>query len=147
MDVNLTKMITILSRKNLAYIGHALESFGLTAAEQPFFMGINRNPGMTQEELTGLVCVDKAATARAIKSLEEKGLLTRVQDERDRRQNHIYPTEKARELYPLVHRELLSFNERLSLCISDKDLKTAALVLDQMGRNLSELMEETREKV
>lgn len=34
-------------------------------------MALQNHEGMTQDELTSIVCVDKAATARAVKSLEE----------------------------------------------------------------------------
>lgn len=144
MTTNLTKMITLLARKNQAYIGHVLGKFNLTAAEQPFFMGIHRNAGLTQEELTAIVCVDKAATARAVRSLEEKGFLTRKQDEKDRRQNHIYPTRKAEDLEPEVHRELLRLNELLTRGISGEAMEITAATLQQMDRNFSEIMEQIR---
>lgn len=90
------RMITLLGRKSQRCIGEALRKHGLTAAEEPFFMSLQHHDGATQEELTALVCVDKAATARAVKSLEDKGILFRTQDEHDRRQNRVCLTEKGK---------------------------------------------------
>lgn len=54
------RMITLLGRKSQRCIGEALRKHGLTAAEEPFFMSLQHHDGATQEELTALVCVDKA---------------------------------------------------------------------------------------
>lgn len=42
--------------------------------EEPYFMVLAQNDGLTQDELTKIVKVDKAATARRIRSLEKKKL-------------------------------------------------------------------------
>ena len=96
------RVLTRLARKCQIAVGNALHQYNLTAAEEPFLMAILNHEGFSQEELTVYVGVDKAATARAVRSLEEKGYLTRVQDPRDKRQNRVYPTDKAREVGPLV---------------------------------------------
>lgn len=70
--------------------------------------------GITQDELTNRINVDKSATARAVKSLEEKGFLKREIDYKDRRSKRLYLTEEAREKYkPLVY-ELQQYNIRLT---------------------------------
>lgn len=137
MEQNIARTLSFLSRKSQAYIGCALSKYNLTAAEQPFFMALQRYEGVTQEELTALVCVDKAATARAVRSLEEKGFLIRVQDKQDRRQNRIYPTDAARRLGPAVKGELLRFNALLTQGIDPAGLDAARAALRQMEENIS----------
>ena len=44
------------------YLGRVLSQYNLTVAEQPF-LWLYKSWGITQEELTAIVCVDKAATA------------------------------------------------------------------------------------
>lgn len=132
-------MITLLARKSQNYIGNALNQYNLTAAEQPFFMALQHYEGLTQEELTAIVCVDKAATARAVKSLEEKGYLIRVQDEHDRRQNRIYPTELTRRLGPAVKNELLKFNELMTQGIEPQSLDIVYRALTKMEDNFADI--------
>lgn len=141
MNENIARMIVLLARKSQLYIGNALKKYDLTAAEQPFFMALQHYEGVTQEELTALVCVDKSATARAVKSLEKKGYLIRVQDEQDRRQNRIYPTAITRRLGPAVREELLHFNDLLIRNIHSQDLDRVLAALSQMEENFADMME------
>lgn len=139
MDKTIGRMITLLARKSQSYIGSALNKYNLTTAEQPFFMALQHYEGITQEELTAIVCVDKAATARVVKSLEEKGYLTRVRDEHDKRQNRIYPTAKTRELGSVVKKELLHFNDLLTQGIDEQSLNLVYAALQKMEANFSEV--------
>lgn len=115
------KVLTRLARKCQIAGTNALQKYNLTAAEEPFLMATLNHEGFSQEELTLLVGVDKAATARAVRSLEEKGYLRRVQDPRDKRQNRVYPTEKAKKTGPLVKQELASINLALTQGLSREE--------------------------
>ena len=124
------RVLTRLARKCQIAVGNALQQYNLTAAEEPFLMAILNNEGFSQEALTAYVGVDKAATARAVRSLEDKGLLTRVQDPRDKRQNRVYPTEKAKEVGPLVKKELSRINLALTQGLSrEEDDRIYALLM------------------
>ena len=124
------RVLTRLARKCQIAVGNALQQYNLTAAEEPFLMAILNNEGFSQEALTAYVGVDKAATARAVRSLEDKGLLTRVQDPRDKRQNRVYPTKKAKEVGPLVKKELSRINLALTQGLSrEEDDRIYALLM------------------
>lgn len=140
MERSIGRMITLLARKSQSYISCALSKYNLTAAEQPFFMALQRYEGVTQEDLTALVCVDKAATARAVKSLEKKGFLIRRQDPSDKRQNLVYPTDQARQLGGAVKHELLHFNSLLTEGIDPQDLKQVYGALLKMEENFSRIL-------
>lgn len=115
------RVLSRLARKCQIAVGNALQKYDLTAAEEPFLMAILNNEGFSQEELTAYVGVDKAATARAVRSLEEKGYLTRVQDPRDKRQNRVHATEKARAIGPQVREELFRINLALTEGFSQEE--------------------------
>lgn len=132
-------MITLLARRSQFYIGNILKKYDLSVAEQPFFMTLQQYEGITQEELTALVCVDKAVTTRVVRSMEEKGYLVRIQDEKDRRQNRIYPTDKARELGPKVKAELLRFNGQLTEGFDDQSLEQLYDSLLKIEENLKNI--------
>ena len=140
MEKSIARMITLLSRKCQCYFSRELPKFGITAAEQPFFMALQRCEGITQEELTAVVCVDKSATARAVRSLEQKGFLIRVQDKNNRRQNRIYPTEKARQLGPVVKKELLHFNAMMIQGIPPETAELIYAALEKMEENFEEIL-------
>lgn len=138
METTIARMITLLARKSQLYIGNALQKYDITAAEQPFFMALQHHEGITQEELTAMVCVDKAVTTRVVKSLEEKGYLIRTKDEKDKRQNRIYPTAKTRQLGPVVQEELYRFNNLLTQGIDKESLEMLHTALLKMDENFAE---------
>lgn len=140
MDKSIGRMITLISRKCQSYLSRELNKYNLTTAEQPFFMALQYCEGVTQEELTAIVCVDKSATARAVKSLEEKGFLIRVQDRKNRRQNRIFPTEKAKQMGEAVRKELLQFNDLLIQGISPQTAEEVYTALQKMEETLEDLL-------
>lgn len=142
----ITRLITLLARKSQGWITEVLKDYGITAAEQPFFMAVEHSDGMTQEELTAIVSVDKAATTRAVRSLEEKGYLTRRQDTKDRRKNLIYPTKKTHELFPEVQKTLLALNDQITEGLSEAERNVICRAMLLMMQNFEKMSEEGEEK-
>ncbi|NBH15076.1 MarR family transcriptional regulator [Lachnospiraceae bacterium] len=143
MDKSISQTIALLARRSQAYLNHMLGEYNITAAEQPFFLEVNHQEGLTQEELTARVCVDKAATTRALKSLEMKGYLVRLKDEKDKRQNRIYPTKKAKQLESAVKSEILCFNTQLTQGIEPQMLDLIYTGLLKMEENIADSAKET----
>lgn len=128
------KFISMIYRYTRRYFVRELQTFQLDAGQLPFLLHLYRCPGVTQEQLSCALGMDKGTTARSVAQLEECGLAYRMPDEHDRRVNHVFPTAAAlaREeaLFTIVDRlhELLfegfSSEERaqaLSLIIRMKD--------------------------
>lgn len=134
---NITRDLLRVSRKAQTCVGAIIKKYDLTIAEQPFFMAIKANDGLTQEDITTLVGVDKAMTTRVIKSLEGKGLVRKEQDLVDKRQNHIFRTDALVEMTDKVLPELLSFNEVLAKGISNEEFELFKDILNRMEENIS----------
>ena len=109
-----------------------------------FFMAINSHDGATQEELTALVGVDKAMTTRVIYSLESKGLVKRVQDTKDKRQNKIYKTDKVNEIREIVLKDLLHLNQIFTAGIGNDDLDIFMRTLAVLEKNISNFLKEEK---
>lgn len=146
MDKSITRQVIYAARQGQLCIGSRMKKYGITAAEEPFFMAIQHHVGATQEVLTALAGVDKAATARAIGSLEKKGYLTRHQDEKDRRQNRIYATEKALSIGSEVQEELLHLNDEILEGISEDEQNILYRALLKMEENLSNIRRKERDE-
>lgn len=139
MNNSITKQVIYTARQCQLCIGSRMEKYGISAAEEPFFMAIQKHAGATQDELTSMVGVDKAATTRAITSLERKGYLIRQQDEKDRRQNRIYATDKALRIGPKVLADLMGLNEELMNGIPEENQIILYQALLQMEKNLKQI--------
>lgn len=130
-----------VSRKAQTYLGSIVKKYDITIAEQPFFMAIRGRDGLTQEELTALVGVDKAMTTRVLHSLEGKGLIRKVQDENDKRQNRIYKTDKVDKLGERVWADLLQFDKAVTEGISKEELESFLKTLAILEHNISRQLE------
>lgn len=146
MDKSITKHVIYTARQGQLCIGSRMAKYGITAAEEPFFMAVQKHDGATQEVLTSLVGVDKAATTRAISSLEKKGYLTRRQDEKDRRQNHIYATARAMNIKTEVQDELMRLNDEIMNGISEEEQIILYQALLKMEKNLEAIKRKERKE-
>lgn len=144
MGGSITKHLIYTARQSQLCIGSRMEKYGITAAEEPFFMAIQSHQGAAQELLTSLVGVDKAATTRAISSLEAKGYLIRMQDEKDHRQKRIYATKKALNIGTEVQEELLHLNDEILSGIPKEDQEFLYRTLLKMEENLKIIKKEER---
>lgn len=59
-------------------------------------MNLYEKEGINQEELSSILLIDKALTARSVKSLEKKGFVIRKTIPEDRRFKKIFLTDKAK---------------------------------------------------
>lgn len=121
MRDSIGKIITTLSRNIQQELKEVVEPFGISVGEEPYFVELAHEDGITQEELTKRISVDKAATARMVKALEVKGLLIRVTDSDDRRNKRLYLTDKAQVLYESLVEKLQKYNEKLTQSWSDEE--------------------------
>lgn len=92
------RKISRIARIAQRYVNGSLAKLGVGSTEYECLILIRKNEGTTQSFLQEQLHVDKAAVARMITNLEKKGLVIRKRDERDRRANNIYSTEKALEV-------------------------------------------------
>jgi len=100
---------------------------------------LEKNEGMSQVRLAGLVGVDAMTVVRIVDRMESEGLLERRPDPADRRSRCLYLTPRAR---PLLHeiRHLVDLSRAEVLAgIRGEDLQVFMDVLERMEDNLSKL--------
>ena len=140
----LSRDLLRVSRRAQLCVGAVVRKYDITVAEEPFFMAVNFHDGATQEELTALVGVDKAMTTRVIHSLESKGLVRRIQDPRDRRQNRIYKTDRVNEINEFVIKDLLQLDRIFTAGIGKEDIDNFMRTLAVLDENISNYMKGER---
>lgn len=65
----LNKYIAMIDRASQSYLDEALKKYELSSGTYPFILALYDNEGINQNALSEYVKVDKALSARAIKSL------------------------------------------------------------------------------
>lgn len=83
--VRLARYISLLYRYSQVYFSEHLKKYQLGSGQYIFFMEAIRNDGITQEQLSNNIEIDKATTARAVAKLIEAGYFTKVNNAEDRR--------------------------------------------------------------
>ncbi|WP_421903862.1 MarR family winged helix-turn-helix transcriptional regulator [Maridesulfovibrio sp.] len=120
-----------MGRLHKAILAEKLKSVGITYGQVGFIMQSLRYPGRSQDELSMILSVDKAATARAVANLVKLGLLYREENPENRRQKLVYPTEKAEKIKEDLLKELMAANE---IMISGLSGEEAEKLMELMGK-------------
>ncbi|MFA0815118.1 MAG: MarR family winged helix-turn-helix transcriptional regulator [Anaerofustis sp.] len=99
---DISKYISVSYRRTHMFINENLKPYGITSGQYMFILGICENPGCTQEELSQHLLIDKSTCAKVIGGLESSGYVRKQCNETDRREYHLFPTEKALEINPKI---------------------------------------------
>lgn len=93
----------------------------------------------TASQLKVILGVSKGLVSRSVEALAEKGLVDCRQDERDRRIQRIYLTEKAQPLVVRMKSEIEKINEAFLDGISQEEI-------DQMEETMTKILDRFTEK-
>lgn len=109
---------------------------GMTRAQWVILVWLERNPGLSQNELAALVEVEPITVARLIDKLEARGAVERRPDPADRRIKRLHLTEAAKPLVQQVHKYREESSKLVSEGVSAKALETTVETLLRMKSNL-----------
>jgi DNA-binding MarR family transcriptional regulator len=136
------KNISILYRQFNMFLNNELEKVDITATELMYLGSLYKKDGITQDELVREYCIDKAATARTIQSMEKKGLVYRKADEVDKRAKRVYLTEKADEYRKLIQDIQKKWIEKINMEIAQDDMEVFLKVLSSVTTRIQEINQE-----
>lgn len=136
MQKSIGRFMSILHRQSQIYMNSVLKDFEITSAEYSFLLYLYRNDGVTQEELSTYLYIDKSATARAIKSLEEKGYVIRNKDSVDKRFNHVCLTDKANKYREEIRQRIFHWSEFLTEDLDQETLENLYTILENMVKKV-----------
>ncbi len=131
MDVTERK-ITKIARETEKLVIASLKEEGLGTAEIDLIHALRHAPGCSQSKLCEILHADKAAIARRVKNLEQKGYLVCKNDPNDRRSHILFPTKKAEELKADKVVIESSFYEYILSSLTEKERETFAALLDKV---------------
>lgn len=94
-NLDIASQFGILNRRSQAFVTASCKNIGIGFSEYVLLMALYRREGINQEDMSAVLFIDKAATARIIKSLEKKGFIKREQSSEDKRAKKVYLTEKG----------------------------------------------------
>ncbi|MEG0366809.1 MAG: MarR family winged helix-turn-helix transcriptional regulator [Coprobacillus sp.] len=132
MDRRVGLRIHYLANQNRAYVNALLKETGLTHAECNLITEINRNEGLSQEDVRKSMRIDKSAITRIIKSMIEKGYVSREINEHDHRYSCLYLTTKAKDQLDYIYHIFKKSSDWMLEGLNDEEVKIAIELLDKM---------------
>ena len=99
---SLMKYIARIFRCSILYRNEILVQEGLNGYQHTYILKLCNNPGISQEQLSRMLYVNKSTVTRQLALLEQGGFVTRKPGSADKRTMLVYPTAKAEAVYPKV---------------------------------------------
>ncbi|MEC1290445.1 MarR family transcriptional regulator [Bacillus mojavensis] len=130
--------------REIGMIARALDSisniefkeYNLTKGQYLYLVRICENPGIIQEKLAEMIKVDRTTAARAIKKLEMNGFIKKMDDEHNKKIKKLFPTEKGKDVFPVIKRENDHSNSVALAGFSEKEAETIFHLLQRIRKNV-----------
>lgn len=134
---NIGKYISQIYRKGRIFVGKGLEEYNIGQGQFMFLLELYIEDGRNQEELAEVVKMDKGTTARAIKKLEENGFIVREKDEKDKRSNKVYLTEKGKGVKDNIFFVLDQWDKKMSEQLNEEERELMVKLLKKVCSNIN----------
>lgn len=115
------------------------KNFGITLEQFIALVALFENDNICQRDLSKLILKDRSNTSRILNILEEKGLIERAIDTKQKRLvKKVCLTQKGRNLILEIGPEIKEAYQKLIAGISDEEIKTLKNILEKLRNNLSQ---------
>lgn len=141
----ISRYINLIARCALQYRSVEFEEIGLSGSNHMYIFYLCRHPGVSQEQLSKLLHVNKSNVTRSLRCLEENGFIYRCVNEKDKRNYCIYPTEKAKEVLPFLIDKINNWNEIISSGLTEEESDVLFDLLKKVAVNAVEYDEKMKE--
>lgn len=116
------------------FFKHLGQPLGLRPVEFTILMLIAHNDQVTQKQLSQTLAVSAPNITALLDRLAERGLVTRVRSETDRRLQHIHLTDEGRRLAHRAHAVSLTMEHDLMRHLSDAEQAILMELLQKVAR-------------
>ncbi|AET61116.1 MarR family winged helix-turn-helix transcriptional regulator [Paenibacillus terrae] len=132
--------------REIGMIARALDSisniefkeYDLTKGQYLYLVRICENPGIIQEKLAEMIKVDRTTASRAIKKLVINGFIEKKEDNHNKKNKKLFPTEKGNNVYPFIKRENDHSNNVALEGFSEREVETIFNLLQRVRENVGD---------
>ena len=137
-----TKSINVLYRCAVLFRTEKLKETGLNGYQNTYISNICRNPGISQDQLSKLIYINKSNVTRQLAALEQMGFITREASPTDRRVLLVYPTQKAKDLYPYIQQILGEWNDYLTSDFTEEERVLLSSMMERVMEKAADYVSE-----
>lgn len=135
-DNAIFKRFLIIQRLHFHLLYKELEQRDIHPGQPPMLMIVEKNEGITQNQIAEKLNLRPATVAIVLRRMEKAGLINRKQDENDRRLQRVYLTEKGKDQCKFL-KEQMQKTESIALHgFSDEEKNQLKEFLDRIVANL-----------
>lgn len=138
------KWISVLHRQFQIYLNRELKDYDINSSEYIFLVNLYEKDGVSQEQLSANLFINKAATARAMRRLEKLGYIKRTRDPQDCRAYLVTLTNKGLEMRDFIKMKLDYWKKTISKGLTTAEKEELIRMIKQMSENA--LIETQREE-
>ena len=131
----LTPWICQISRLSSLFVAREMSHLGFGTGQFFFLTELYQNEGLSQDELSDRVGVDKSNTSRVLAKLEKYGFIRRETDPKNHRVKKIFLESKADEIREALQRIQRRWNTELLDGLSEKKKAELLLNLKKIAHN------------
>lgn len=134
---DILRVIGSIARELDSIANVEFKEINLTKGQFLYLARVCENPGIIQGELAELLRVDRTTAARALRKLEDQGLISRQFTADNQKIKRLYPTEKGRSVYPIIKRENEYSNATALQGLSEEEVKQVRNLLLRVEKNVN----------
>lgn len=123
------------------YVNQELERIGMRYSYRHIVKPLIENDSLTQLELVKLTGLKAPTISITLRNMERDGIVRREKNDTDRRETHVYITEKGRKMHAKAMTALDKAEKTMLNGLSDKELNVMRGALDKMCENLGSEIE------
>ncbi len=140
------KDMTEITRCGSQYRLDYLSPMGLKACHASYLTQICAQPGISQDQLAQLICINKSNVARQVVVLEDEGFITRAPSAADKRVMELWPTQKALELLPRISDILKCWEGCITQDLTGAEIELLSGMLEKMKARAAGYMDARNDK-
>lgn len=134
--MHLLKINNKILRTTQVYLDKVLKEYELSSGSYPYLLILNKNEGISQNQISKELGYDKSMSTRTIIKLIKLGYLDRKEDEADSRAYKLYLTEKAKIIIPKV---LVEIHKLVHLITSNLNEEEKAITMNSLSKVLANI--------
>lgn len=108
------KYISLISRCSIQHQGEKFSAIGLKGNQCGYLFQVCREPGLSQDQLSQRLHVNRSNVTRQLVMLEKNGFVERRKDPGDARILSVHPTQKALDNIGLIRKTLHEYSDFLT---------------------------------
>ncbi len=118
------------------FVAKELEDIGMRASYRHVLKPLMEQDGMTQLELVNITKLKAPTISITLRNMEREGIVRREKNDNDRRETHVFITDKGREMHAKVLEAFDKAEAVMLAGISKKELESIGKLMEKMTENL-----------